>query len=194
LLGPLRHCDPCHLLDVVHRGEQLPLEHDFLVIFLVQPTMRVLRQLVETRRGLVDDRVRVTNRIIANLKTYFPQVLERFREKDTGAFADFLERWPTLEAAKKARRSALDTFFRDHNVRYQSTSDRRIDALKQEEPSSDSSRRLPIVAPSWRTTSYSQFPLPTRSLGLARSFDLPGRRRVCASAVGWLGVWPFLWP
>ncbi|MGC4065281.1 MAG: transposase [Polyangiaceae bacterium] len=98
------------------------------------PTMRMLRQLVETRRGLVEDRVRVTNRIVANLKAYFPQVLGLFREKDTGVFADFLERWPSLEAAKKARRSALESFFREHNVRYQSTIDRRIDTLKGEEP------------------------------------------------------------
>ncbi|MGC4068437.1 MAG: transposase [Polyangiaceae bacterium] len=87
------------------------------------PTMRMLRQLVETRRGVVEDRVRVTNRIVANLKAYFPQVLGLFREKDTGVFADFLEWWPTLEAAKKARRSALESFFREHNVRYQSTID-----------------------------------------------------------------------
>ena len=153
------------------------LEHDFFVIFLVQPSllakyraaftpshakddptdaefalelmlrypdrvqrvkqessvMSMLRQLVEMRRGLVDDRVRVTNRITANLKAYFPQVLGLFREKDTGVFADFLQRWPTLEAAKKARRSALETFFREHNVRYQATIDRRIDALKGEQ-------------------------------------------------------------
>jgi transposase len=153
------------------------LEHDFFVIFLVQPSllakyraaftpshakddptdaefalelmlrypdrvqrvkqegpaMSMLRQLVEMRRGLVDDRVRVTNRITANLKAYFPQVLGLFREKDTGVFADFLERWPTLEAAKKARRSALEAFFREHNVRYQATIDRRIDALKGEQ-------------------------------------------------------------
>jgi transposase len=94
------------------------------------PRMRMLRQLVETRRGLVEDRVRVTNRITANLKAYFPQVLELFREKDTGVFADFLERWPTIEAAKKARRTALETFFRDHNVRNQATIDRRIAAVK----------------------------------------------------------------
>jgi transposase len=154
------------------------LEHDFIVIFLVQPAMlaryrnaftpsrakddptdaefalelllrypdrvqrlkpesanmRILRQLVETRRGLVDDRVRVTNRIVAHLKAYFPQVLALFREKDTGVFADFLERWPTLEAAQKARRSSLESFFREHNVRYQSTIDRRIDTLKSDEP------------------------------------------------------------
>ena len=98
------------------------------------PAMRSLRQLVETRRSVVDDRVRVTNRITASLKEYFPQVLGIFGEKDTGVFAEFLERWPTIEAAKKARRSALEAFFREHNVRYQATIDRRIDALKDEQP------------------------------------------------------------
>ena len=154
------------------------LEHDFIVVFLVHPsllakyrsaftpsrakddptdaelaldlmlrypervqrlkpeskTMRELRQLVEIRRGLVDDRVRVTNRMLANLKAYYPQVIGLFREKDTGVFADFLERWPTFEAAKKARRSAMESFFREHNVHYQATIDRRIAALKDEEP------------------------------------------------------------
>src|SRR5512142_1868349 len=51
------------------------------------PAMRSLRQLVETRRTLVDDRVRVMNRITASLKAYFPQVLDLFREKETGVFA-----------------------------------------------------------------------------------------------------------
>ena len=154
------------------------LEHDFFVIFSVQPallaryrkafvpsrakddptdaqfalelllryperlqrlkpestTMRALRQLVENRRTLVDDRVRVTNRITASLKGYFPQVLALFREKDTGVFADFLERWPTIEAAKKARKSVLEAFFREHKVSSQTTIDRRIAALKGEEP------------------------------------------------------------
>jgi transposase len=154
------------------------LEHDFIVVFLVQPallaryrktftpsrakddptdaelalelllrypdrvrrlepespTMRMLRQLVETRRALVEDRVRVTNRITANLKAYFPQVLEIFREKDTGVFAAFLERWPSLQSAKKARSTSLEAFFREHNVRYQATIDQRIDTLKSEEP------------------------------------------------------------
>ena len=37
--------------------------------------MRSLRRLVEARRTLVDDRVRLTNRITSALKAYFPQVL-----------------------------------------------------------------------------------------------------------------------
>src|ERR671923_2288814 len=39
------------------------------------PEMRALAQLVEHRRRLVADRVRMTNRLTSALKTYFPQVL-----------------------------------------------------------------------------------------------------------------------
>jgi hypothetical protein len=110
------------------------------------PAMRSLRQLVETRRSLVDDRVRVMNRITASLKAYFPQVLDLFREKETGVFADFLERWPTIQAATKARKSAMESFFRDHNVRYQATIDRRISALKDEQPLT-TDEAVPLCSP-----------------------------------------------
>jgi Transposase len=42
-----------------------------------------LAQLVESRRTLVGDKVRLSNRIIASLKNYYPQVLEWFEDKDT---------------------------------------------------------------------------------------------------------------
>ncbi len=40
------------------------------------PTMRALAQLVEHRRRLVGDKVRLTNRLTSALKNYFPQVLQ----------------------------------------------------------------------------------------------------------------------
>ena len=40
--------------------------------------MRALQQLVEQRRKLVNDRVRITNRLTYALKAYFPQALEWF--------------------------------------------------------------------------------------------------------------------
>jgi len=40
--------------------------------------MRALAQLVEHRRRLVGDRVRITNRLTSTLKTYFPHVLQWF--------------------------------------------------------------------------------------------------------------------
>lgn len=137
------------------------------------PNMRMLRQLVECRRGLVDDRVRVTNRITASLKAYFPQVLDLFREKDTGVFADFLERWPTIEAAKKARRSALESFFREHSVRYQATIDGRIAAIKGEVPLTTDAA---VIAPAKLAVDVS---LPQRAGGRAnrRPRPLRGCRR-----------------
>lgn len=108
------------------------------------PPMRSLRRLVEARRVLVDDRVRLTNRITAALKAYFPQVLDWFRDKDAAVFADFIERWPTLELAQKARSMTITDFFRSHNVRYESAIERRIAAIREEQPLTTD---LAVVAP-----------------------------------------------
>jgi transposase len=99
-----------------------------------RPAMRSLRRLVEARRDLVHDRTRVTNRMTNALKAYFPQILEWFRDKETGIFSDFLERWPTLEAAQRARRDTLESFFRAGNVRRASAVERRIEAIRDERP------------------------------------------------------------
>jgi len=96
--------------------------------------MRTLRRLVQTRRQLVDDRTRITNRMTHQLKAYFPQALSWFRDKDTEVFAAFLERFPTLQAAQRAKRTTLETFFRRHNVRYETTIQRRIEAIAAEQP------------------------------------------------------------
>ncbi len=76
---------------------------------------RTLQYLVEHRRRVVSDRTRTSNRMTALLKLYFPQVLEWFPDIRTALVCDFLLRWPTLEAAQKARRATLEKFFREHN-------------------------------------------------------------------------------
>src|SRR4029453_8013322 len=81
------------------------------------PEMRALAQLVEHRRRLVEDRVRITNRLTSTLKTYFPHVLQWFPHKDTRLFCDFLRQWPTLKAAQLAQRRTLERFFHRHHVR-----------------------------------------------------------------------------
>jgi transposase len=152
------------------------LEHDFFVLFPVQPTtvanyrkafspsgakddptdaevilellvrhrdklkrlepegaeMRALRRLVEWRRDLVQDRTRLTNRITDALKAYFPQVLAWFQDKEAAIFADFLERWPTLQEAQRARRETLESFFHAGNVRRASSIEKRIKAIREE--------------------------------------------------------------
>jgi transposase len=79
-------------------------------------TMRALAQLVEDRRRLVGDKVRLTNRLTSALKNYFPQVLHWFADKDTTIFCDFLTHWPILKAVQLARRATLERFFRQHHV------------------------------------------------------------------------------
>src|SRR5918912_1401807 len=54
------------------------------------PAMRALAQLVEHRRRVVGDQVRITNRLTSTLKNYFPHVLQWVQEKDTALFCDFL--------------------------------------------------------------------------------------------------------
>src|SRR5215470_10602840 len=92
--------------------------------------MRTLAQLVEHRRRLVGDKVRLTNRLTSALKNYFPHVLQWFPDKDTVLFCDFLSRWPTLKAAQLARRTTLEAFFRALHVRAADVIDSRIQAIK----------------------------------------------------------------
>jgi transposase len=98
------------------------------------PAMRALEQLVEHRRCVVDDKVRITNRLTSTLKNYFPHVLHWFQDKDTPVFCEFLSRWQTLKAAQLARRSTLKTFFRDHHVRSADVINQRLQAIKTATP------------------------------------------------------------
>jgi transposase len=92
--------------------------------------MRTLVSLVEQRRGLVSDRVRITNRLRDTLKQYYPQALEWFDRIDTVLFCDFIERWPTLVQVKRARRATLQNFFHQHNMRRAQVLDARLTSIK----------------------------------------------------------------
>lgn len=92
--------------------------------------IRALAQLTESRRKLVQDRIRLSNRIIATLKNYYPQVLDWFSDKDTALFCDFLCRWPNLAKARGARKQTLLAFFNQHHARYTETNLKRIEAIR----------------------------------------------------------------
>lgn len=96
--------------------------------------IRALSGLVEGRRHLVQDRVDLSNKIAAHLKNYYPQPLDWFKEKDTQVFCDFILKWPTLAAAKRAHKASLVTFFNQHNSRYPEVNQRRIDAIRTATP------------------------------------------------------------
>src|SRR4029450_7050089 len=110
-----------------HRAKLTPLQPQ-------SPTMRALEQLVQHRRRLVGDKVRITNRLTSTLKNYFPHVLPWFHDKDTAIFCDFLTQWPTLKAVQLARRSTLERFFRTHHVRYADVITQRLHAIESATP------------------------------------------------------------
>ena len=112
---------------LTHRAKLQPLQPQ-------SPAMRALAPLVEHRRRVVGDKVRITHRLTRTLKNSFPHVLQWFQDKDTLVFCDFLRRWPTLKAAQLARRSTLETFFRDHHVRSADVIAKRLQAIKTATP------------------------------------------------------------
>jgi len=96
--------------------------------------MRTLMTLVEQRRQLMNDRVRITNRLRNTLKQYYPQALEWFDRIDTRLFCDFVRRWPSLAQVRRARRTTLERFFREHNMNRKALLERRIKAIKSAMP------------------------------------------------------------
>jgi transposase len=95
---------------------------------------RTLQFLVEQRRRLVGDRTRLSNRLTALLKNYFPQVLVWFPDVRTTLVCDFLTLWPTLDAVRQADTSTLEHFFRSHHAARQGWLARRLQAIKDSQP------------------------------------------------------------
>jgi transposase len=96
--------------------------------------MRTLVSLTERRRELVNDKIRLTNRLTNTLKQYYPQALDWFDQHDTVLFCDFLVRWPTLLQAKRARQASIKDFFYAHNGRRPQVIAGRLDAIKAAVP------------------------------------------------------------
>jgi len=95
---------------------------------------RILQRLVEDRRMLVSEKVRLTNRITAALKSYYPHVLQWFDDIDTKIFCDFILQWSTLKQAKRARQLTLSNFFKSHRCVRSAVIEKRIKAIKTAMP------------------------------------------------------------
>jgi Transposase len=98
------------------------------------PQTRALRQWVESRRMLVGEKVRLTNRITASLKAYFPQVLDWFEDKDTLVFCSFMEQFPSVIDAQAATPQQLTQFFHSHQDGRKSAIARRIRQIQEAGP------------------------------------------------------------
>ena len=95
---------------------------------------RTLSLLMEQRRRLVNDRTRLSNRLTAVLKGYFPQVLDWFDDIRTLLVCDFLARWPELARLQKARPATVNQFLRSHHSTSNSTNARRLQEIKTAVP------------------------------------------------------------
>ena len=117
--------DADYLLDLLqhHRERLRPWHPD-------DEQTHTLQLLVQQRRRLINDRTRISNRLTALLKGYFPQVLEWFPDLCTLLVCDFLTRWPSLTAAQKARAATLLQFFKAHHSVRAATNERRLAELK----------------------------------------------------------------
>lgn len=98
-------------------------------------TVRKLRLLVEARRGFVEDRTGLTNRLEAVLKCYYPLALEVVGEDLATTMAlDLLRRWPNLGKLQSAKPDTLRGFFYSHNSRSEDRIQERLQALRAAKP------------------------------------------------------------
>ena len=108
-------------------------EH-FKVLKPQSAEMRALTTMVEQRRCLVSERIRITNRLRSALKQYYPQVLEWFDHIGTPLFCAFVKRWPTLTQAKRARANTLKRFFHEHHLYRAEVVESRRQAISEATP------------------------------------------------------------
>jgi transposase len=93
---------------------------------------RRLQQLVRHRRAVVNERTRLTNRLKALLKQYFPQALELCGEDLWRPLATaFLLKWPTLQRLQKTKPEKLKTFYYLHGSRSQKLIAQRLELIEK---------------------------------------------------------------
>ena len=112
-----------------HRDKLRPLGE------LAATPTRLLDGLVRARRKRVDQRVAVSLRLRAALRTYYPQALELLPgDAWTPMALAFLDRWPDLASLQRARPGTIRKFFYQHGVRAAKTVEARLDFLSRTRP------------------------------------------------------------
>jgi transposase len=77
--------------------------------------MRLLQNLVENRRQLVDQRTALRNRLTDLLQLCFPQILGWFDEVASAVVGDRLQQWPSWQDLQPVKPAKLEMFLRDHH-------------------------------------------------------------------------------
>ena len=95
------------------------------------PATRELQLLSEARRDAVDLRTRLSNRLTAVLKRYFPQAVALVGDDvDRLLACDFLSKWPTLAAVQAAAPATLRKFYYAHGSRNEERIVQRLQLVK----------------------------------------------------------------
>jgi transposase len=99
---------------------------------------RGVQQLVFHRRAVVDERTALSNRLIALLKSYFPQALllcgqDLWRPLATA----FLLKWPSLQAVQKAKPATVKQFYYLHGSRSAKLVEQRLALMAKAVPVTD---------------------------------------------------------
>lgn len=123
-------------LDASLACELVRIHRDWLRPLPVAPAaVRELQMLLETRRGLVDQRTALCNQLTAALKGYYPQALQLVGEDVGSPLAGaFLRRWPTLEAVQRAQPQRLRHFYHAHHVRSAARIEERLAVVRTAVP------------------------------------------------------------
>ena len=100
-----------------------------------EPNVRLVGQLSEARRNLVNQHVALSNALTAHLKHFFPQAVTLFDGDLTTAIAcAFLKKWPTLEDLKRARPQTIRKFFYARGSRSEQKLQQRLQQIHAAKP------------------------------------------------------------
>jgi transposase len=95
---------------------------------------RLIGQLAEDRRHLVENRTRLVNALKARLKQYFPLALEALGELDTELASQFLLRWGSLEELQREEPQEIAAFYRLWKCRHPRLIDERLQKIASATP------------------------------------------------------------
>ncbi len=99
---------------------------------------RLIRELSELRRQLVDQRTALLLTLISQLKLYFPLILKlaggNGRSLNTPLFLDLLRRWPKLNELQRVHPKTLRTFLAEHGLKNADQQTEFINAVRGARP------------------------------------------------------------
>lgn len=130
--------------DAEFLAELVLVHHEKLISWTPEDSStRRLHCIIVQRRGVVDERTALTNRLQAILKQYFPQALD-FTGPDLWRpiCLAFLLKWPTLQALQKVDPAQLRRFYRRHGSRSSHLLEERLALLAKAVPLTDEAALL----------------------------------------------------